>query len=181
MAVAPMPLTDAAIRAAKPGPKPTRHFDSGGLYLEVSPTGGKWWRFKYRFGGKEKRLSLGVYPAVPLVGHRDKRACEWIEGERDKRDKARRLLANGIDPAFHRKATKAASGEQADSFEVVAREWIVRFAPRWVLSHQQKMKAPIKTTDNERAVAFLERHFSNRTPAAILGKKFRQMTQQSRA
>ena len=59
-----MPLTDTAIRNARPGEKSVRLFDGGGLYLEVSPTGGKWWRLKYRFDGKEKRLSLGVYPDV---------------------------------------------------------------------------------------------------------------------
>ena len=55
-----MPLTDTAIRNAKPTEKPRRLFDGGGLYLEISPRGGKWWRWKYRFEGKEKRLSLGV-------------------------------------------------------------------------------------------------------------------------
>src|SRR5271154_2874730 len=57
-----MPLTDNTIRKAKPEQKTTRLFDPRGLYLEISPNGGKWWRLKYRFGGKEKRLSLGVYP-----------------------------------------------------------------------------------------------------------------------
>jgi hypothetical protein len=61
-----MPLTDTAIRSTKPSPKTARRFDERGLYLEVSPAGGKWRRFKYRFGGKEKRLSLGVYPDVSL-------------------------------------------------------------------------------------------------------------------
>ena len=67
-----MPLTDTAIRNAKPGEKPVRLFDGGGLYLEVSPAGGKWWRLKYRFDGKEKRLSLGVYPDVSLKDARDR-------------------------------------------------------------------------------------------------------------
>ena len=62
-----MALSDAAIRKAEPAPKPVRHFDGGGLYLEVSPSGGKLWRFKFRFGGKEKRLGLGIYPAVSLA------------------------------------------------------------------------------------------------------------------
>ena len=57
-----MALPDTSIRKAKPTDKPQRLFDGGGLYLELSPAGGKWWRLKYRFGGKEKRLSLGIYP-----------------------------------------------------------------------------------------------------------------------
>ena len=61
-----MPLTDAAIKNAKPAAKPRRLYDRDGLYLEVSPRGGKWWRLKYRFAGKEKRVSLGVYPEVNL-------------------------------------------------------------------------------------------------------------------
>lgn len=61
-----MPLTVIAVKNARPSSKPRKMFDSLGLYLEVSPKGGKWWRFKYRYGGKEKRLSLGVYPEVSL-------------------------------------------------------------------------------------------------------------------
>lgn len=69
-----MPLTNTTIRNAKSGEKAIRLFDGGGLYLEVAPSGGKWWRFKYRFGGKERRLSLGVYPEVSLA-----RAREWYQ------------------------------------------------------------------------------------------------------
>ena len=75
-----MPLTDAACRNAKPAAKPVRLFDAGGLYLEVSPAGGKWWRLKYRFAGKEKRLSLGVYPETSLATARQRRtkpASSW--------------------------------------------------------------------------------------------------------
>ena len=61
-----MPLADTAIRNAKPGNKTKKMFDGGGLYLEVAPSGGKWWRLKFRYGGKEKRLSLGVYHDVSL-------------------------------------------------------------------------------------------------------------------
>src|ERR1035437_3906658 len=78
-----MPLTNIAIQKAKAGKKPVRLYDSGGLYVEISPAGGKLWRLKYRFGGKEKRLALGVYPDVPLTK------------ARDNRDKARQLLADG--------------------------------------------------------------------------------------
>jgi hypothetical protein len=69
-----MPLTDTAIRKTKPGSKPIRLFDGGGLYLEVTPAGGKLWRWKYRFGGKEKRLALGTYPGVSLSEARQRHA-----------------------------------------------------------------------------------------------------------
>ncbi len=62
-----MPLTDTAIRNAKPGAKPVKLFDERGLFLIVTPSGGKWWRFRYKFEGKEKLLSLGVYPDVLLA------------------------------------------------------------------------------------------------------------------
>lgn len=111
--VAPVPLTDTAIRNAKPADKPVRLFDGGGLYLEIAPSGGKWWRLKYRFGGKEKRYSLGVYPEVSLAA------------ARKKRDEAREKLAAGIDPGEAKKAEKRASLlAAAHSFEVVARGWM---------------------------------------------------------
>jgi len=115
-----MPLTDTAIKNAKPAEKAKRMFNRGGLYLEVSPKGGKWWRLKYRSLGKEKRLSLGVYPGVSL------------KVARDRRDDARKLLAEGIDPSENRKAKKASTGEKAaNSFEVVAREWLAKEATKW--------------------------------------------------
>ncbi len=135
-----MPLTVTAIRNTKPAKKAVRLFDGGGLYLEVAPSGGKWWRFKYRFDGKEKRLSLGVYPEVPLAGRRDPVTGKWIDGARDKRDRARKLIAEGIDPSQHRKAQKAArAGRAANSFEVVAREWFAKFSPGWVAGHADKI------------------------------------------
>lgn len=81
-----MTLTDTAIRKAKPADKVQRLFDGGGLYLEIAPAGGKWWRLKYRHGGKEKRLSFGTYPETSLAG------------ARAKREDARKLLAVGVDP-----------------------------------------------------------------------------------
>jgi hypothetical protein len=63
-----MSLSDTAIRSAKPKEKTYKLFDGGGLYLEVAPTGSRWWRLKYRFAGKEKRLAFGVYPAVMSIG-----------------------------------------------------------------------------------------------------------------
>lgn len=79
-----MPLTNTKIKNAKPKEKTYRLYDERGLYLEVSPKGGKWWRFKYRFRGKEKRISLGTYPDTSL------------SRAREKRDEARRLVADEI-------------------------------------------------------------------------------------
>lgn len=124
-----MPLTDIAIRKAKPIEKVQRLFDGGGLYLEISPGGGKWWRLKYRHLGKEKRLSLGTYPDTGLAE------------ARGKRDAARKLLAAGVDPSEHRKAAKAASRERAsNSLEVVAREWLAKQKSAWVESHAEKIQ-----------------------------------------
>ena len=123
-----MPLTDTAIRAAKSAAKPVKLSDEKGLYLEVAPTGGKWWRLKYRFGGKEKRISLGVYPDVGL------------KLARERRDEARRLLADGIDPGEHRKAHKSARADaSANSFEAVAREWFTKMLPTWSPDHADKI------------------------------------------
>jgi integrase len=119
-----MPLTDTAIRNAKPQLKPFKLFDGGGLFLLVNPNGSRWWRLKFRIGGKEKLLSLGVYPDVSL------------KEARDKRDEARKLIAQGIDPCAQRKATRAAT---AETFEAIAREWFAKFAPTWVESHSEKI------------------------------------------
>lgn len=106
-------LTDIRIRNTKPTEKTQRLYDSGGLYLEIPPTGGKLWRVKYRFGGKEKRLALGSYPAVTL------------SDAREGRDDAKVLLSKGIDPSADKKSKKLndqlASG---NTFEVIAREWL---------------------------------------------------------
>lgn len=132
-----MPLTDPVIRAVKPAQKRTRLFDGGGLYLEVAPDSGKpsrkekkgkWWRFKYRFAGREKRISLGVYPEVSL------------KDARQNRDEARRLLASGIDPAVHRKTMQTArANAHANSFEAIAREWFSRHGPGWAETHSVKV------------------------------------------
>ncbi len=130
-----MALTDTAIRNAKPSQKPIRLFDGGGLYLEVSPAGGKLWRLKYRFDAKEKRLALGIYPDVTLAK------------ARERRDEARRLLTEGIDPGENRKIQKAAKTERsANSFEFVAREWFAKFKPGWADTHSDKI---IKRLEND--------------------------------
>jgi len=108
-----MPLTDTAIRTAKPGDKPYKLSDEKGLFLLVNPNGSKWWRLKFRVCGKEKQLSFGTYPDVGL------------KDARGKRDDARKMLADGVDPGENRKAQKTARNEQAaNSFEVIAREWL---------------------------------------------------------
>ena len=123
-----MPLTNTAIHNVKPSGKAKKLFDGGGLYLEVAPAGGKWWRLKYRFGGKEKRISLGVYPDVSL------------KQARRRREVARQLLARKIDPSEHRKAQKTAREERsANSFEAVAREWFIKHSPNWAASHASRI------------------------------------------
>lgn len=123
-----MTLTVKEIENSKAGTKPQRLFDEKGLYLEVAPSGGKWWRLKYRFDGKEKRLSLGTYPDVSL------------KSARTKRDEARTLLADGVDPGEQRKAMKVArAGRAANSFEVVGREWFGKYSPSWASSHAEKI------------------------------------------
>ena len=123
-----MPLTDAAVRNAKSTDKPFKLADERGLFLLVTPGGGKWWRLKYRFEGKEKLLSLGVYPDVGL------------KDARTRRDEARKLLADGVDPGEHRKAQKSAREDRAaNSFEVIAREWYAKHAPNWVSTHGDRI------------------------------------------
>ncbi len=108
-----MPLTDTAIRNAKPGEKPVKLADEKGLFLLITPAGARYWRQKYRFGGKEKLLSHGVYPEVSL------------REARERRDEARKLLGNGVDPGGAKKAEKASRVLQsANSFEALAREWL---------------------------------------------------------
>lgn len=128
-----MPLTDTAVRNAKASSKAYKVFDERGLFLIITPAGGKWWRLKYRFDGKEKMLSLGVYPDVSL------------KDAREKRDAARRLLANEIDPGENRKVQKAAKVERsANSFEVIAREWFAKQQPTWAVSHADKIIARLE-------------------------------------
>jgi integrase len=122
-----MPLNDTAIRNAKADIKQKKLYDSGGLYLLVTPNGGKWWRFKYRFGGKEKLLSFGTYPQVSL------------KDARDDRDNAKKLLRNHIDPAIERKAIKEAESGQG-SFDAVAMEWLTKFSQSWSKSHTRTIK-----------------------------------------
>ncbi|MGB8414995.1 tyrosine-type recombinase/integrase [Paraburkholderia sp.] len=127
------PLTDLAIKNAKPRNKVYRVYDSKGLYLEVAPGGSKLWRLKYRFDGKEKRISLGQYPTTAL------------EKARKRRDAARELLDDGIDPSAHRKATEAARlASIANTFEAVARDWYERMMSTRAKSHREKVFARLQ-------------------------------------
>lgn len=123
-----MPLTDLEVRLAAPREKTYRISDGRGMYLEVAPTGGKYWRLKYRFNTREKRLALGVYPDVTLAH------------ARRKRDEARAMLADGIDPSQAKKEKKRlAQLSSANTFKVVALDWFERQAPRWTDSHSEKI------------------------------------------
>lgn len=123
-----MKLTDTQIRKSKPQSKAYKLSDGGGMYLEVMPTGSKYWRLKYRFNGKEKRLALGVYPEVTLAI------------ARDKMHEARKLLANDIDPSENKKAVKASkNAKTANSFEVIAREWWALHMANKAKSHRDKV------------------------------------------
>jgi hypothetical protein len=123
-----MPLTDVASRKAKADEKTTKLSGERGLYLELSPAGGKRWRLKYRIEGKEKLLSLGVYPDVGL------------KEAREHRDAARKVLADGVDPSEHRKAQKAAKADRAgNSFEVITREWFTKYSSTWVGYHGDRI------------------------------------------
>ena len=123
-----MKLNDVAVRKAKPEAKSYKMADGAGMYLEIMPNGSKYWRFKYRFGGKEKRLALGVYPDVSL------------SLARSRRDDARKLLANDVDPDVVKQQSKLVSKENAaNSFEAIAREWFAKFSPQWAPSHANKI------------------------------------------
>lgn len=123
-----LPLSDLQISKAKAKDKDHALFDGGGLYLLITPTGGKLWRLKYRFNGKNKLLALGAYPEVSL------------SEARQKRTDARKLLVNDSDPGEIKKAHKRAGEEKAaNSFEVIAREWFTVKGSAWSDGHKSKI------------------------------------------
>ncbi|BBQ80613.1 hypothetical protein WP3W18E01_45810 [Raoultella ornithinolytica] len=121
-----MALSDVKVRSAKPEAKAYKLTDSEGMVLLVHPNGSKYWRLRYRFGGKEKMLALGKYPEVSLA---DARA---------RRDEARKLLANGVDPSENKKAVKVEQEQEAITFEVVARDWHAS-NQKWSTSHSARV------------------------------------------
>ncbi|WP_202729111.1 tyrosine-type recombinase/integrase [Serratia fonticola] len=123
-----MSLSDTAIRNAKPSSNPYKLPDERGLFLLVHPNGSKYWRQKYRYEGKEKTLAHGVYPEISL------------KDAPERRESARKLLAQGVDPSENKKAQRAARQERAtNSFEVVAREWFETKRKTWASSHADKV------------------------------------------
>ena len=122
-----VPLSDIKIKNAKPSASNQKLFDGGGLFLLITPTGGKLWRLKYRFGGTEKTLTLGTYPQTTPTEARQKRLD------------ARSLLEKDIDPGAVKKAQKAADTEETETFEVIAREWHDKFSSSWAASHADKI------------------------------------------
>lgn len=121
-----MALTDATIRNARPGEKARKLTDGDGLYIFMTLTGSRLWRYDYRFDGKRKTLSIGAYPGVTL------------REAREKRDGIRKMIRDGIDPSQAKQAQKA-SASGVDSFESIAREWFSKFSPTWTPSHGERI------------------------------------------
>ncbi|GLI37751.1 integrase arm-type DNA-binding domain-containing protein [Geobacter hydrogenophilus] len=117
------PLTELKIKNAKPAPKDYKLFDGGGLFLLVTPAGGKLWHLKYRFAGKEQKLTFGPYPTTSLAD------------ARQHREDAKKLLASGVDPGEIKKAKKEELAAEQRTFERVAREWFTKNEPAWSASH----------------------------------------------
>ncbi|EDW6544061.1 tyrosine-type recombinase/integrase [Salmonella enterica subsp. enterica] len=121
-----MALTDIKVRTTKPSDKPFKLTDGQGMHLLINPNGSKYWRLQYRFGGKQKVLALGVYPMVSL-------------GEaRRKRDEAKKLVSDGIDPSEKKKADKIEQSEVL-TFEAVARDWHTACKRKWSDSHSERV------------------------------------------
>lgn len=128
-----LPLTDAQVSKAKPADKAYKLFDGGGLFLQVTPSGGKLWRFKYRFNNKHKLLALGQYPEISLAN------------ARKRREEARTQLAHGQDPGEAKKAAKKGSAlRKASSFELIAREWLAKNEPAWSPGHALTVRCRIE-------------------------------------
>ncbi len=123
-----MPLTNVQVKNIKPKEKPFKVTDERGLHLLVNPNGSKLWKMKYRFAGREKKLSFGIYPDVTLAQ------------AREMRDDAKRKLAQDIDPGVLKNSIKRSKKLAAEnSFEMIAREWHVKFTPKWTKEHGERI------------------------------------------
>lgn len=134
-----MKLTDALCKKHKPTQKPQKLFDGGGLYLEINPSGGRHWKLKYRYAGKEKKLALGGYPLISL------------KEAREKRDEAKKLLLRNIDPSLVKHEMKLSGFENAaNTFETIATEWHEVAKCKWSIDYAEtilkRMKADIFPT-----------------------------------
>ncbi len=127
-----LPLTDLQVQKAKPLSKDYKLSDGRGLYLLITPTGGKYWRFDYTFGGKRKTLAFKSYPEISLAD------------ARQRREDARKLLANDVDPGEIVKAQKQVQETVATTFEKVAREWFSKNEPVWSASHIKTIKSRLE-------------------------------------
>ena len=128
-----MRLTDMRVRNANPRTKPYKLSDGGGMYMLVKPDGGRYWRLDYRFAGKRRTLSLGVYPTVTL------------SNARARREEGRRLLAQSIDPNAVKKASKrSAKIASANTFEAIAREWIANQRDRLAVQYSTRLVARLE-------------------------------------
>ena len=152
-----MPLTDTAIKNAKSQTNQVKLFDGQGLFLLVTPSGGKWWRLKYRLKGKEKLLSLGVYPEISL------------KEARRRREEARTLIAQGIDPSDQRKEEKAVaeaeSREKENTFRAVATDWLGVYGPDLTEKHALKLR---RYLENDLFPAFGDKPVTELVPMDIL-------------
>lgn len=149
-----MPLTDLAVRQAKPKEKPYKLTDGGGLYLHVQPSGGRYWRLKYRVNGREKLLALGTYPDVSLAD------------ARDRRDDARKVIAKGGDPGAVKKEQKEQARALAEnSFEQIAREWHEKQKGRWVPDHAARV---LKAFEKEIFPEYGDMHIDLIQPPQVL-------------
>ena len=149
-----MKLTDTAVRKAKSEAKPYKMADGGGMYLEVMPNNSKYWRLKYRIAGKEKRLALGVYPDVSLAD------------ARERREKARKLIANSTDPSTVKQTQKRqAKIGAANTFETVAHEWVENRSNDWTKGHKE---LTLRTLKQDAFPSLGHRPIAEITPSELL-------------
>jgi len=154
-----MKLTAVGIKGAKPKDKAYKLSDGAGLYLFVDKAGRKYWRYNFRFDGKHKTLSLGVYHHEPEKGITLKKA-------RELHHKARKLVLEGIDPTYQKKLDKAIRLEKAEnSFEVIALEWLNKQRPTWAKSHADNVEGRLR---NYVFPCFRDRPVSEITPPELL-------------
>lgn len=166
-------LSDTRIRSAKPRSKAYKLTDGNGLHLEITPTGARLWRYRYRIGGKENVFAIGSYPEVPLAA------------AREERDRARKLVATQIHPSHNRKTERIrAVYEGSNTFQAIAREWLAANKPHWApRSHRQRERIleldifphvgaiPMRQVTSAHAHAILRRIESRAPQMAVLARQ----------